>query len=250
MDTAIVIKDLTKRLISQLGTEQQNATDIVARLSDMERIRLWSGLRFIENRYDVLTFIFFLEALTSAMPGSKSEKLQQLFVKNSSEQEKKDLVDGYLFSDPYSFGEGSGITRHVLFSDFNADVNWIESNLDTSWTEWQRCCSAGNSSICFCLKWLEENLSNLDLYVARVVEKLYEMRCAVVHEAFPVVFLPEYKDFDNAGMVGTSTIVDAFPLRNGLFISYECSLHPNRIQEIMTAIARQFLINTYLGTSL
>lgn len=241
-----ITEDLTKRLVSQMNLEQQSAVDLVAKLSSLELVRLWSGLRFIERHFDALTLIFFMESLTAMDPGTKSQKLKQLFVQNSSTQDKLDLVDGYMFSEQYTFGGSHGITRHLMFADFEVDTHWKKNNLDPSWTMWQDGCSTGTSSMCFCLKWLEENLRKLDLYVAGVVGKIYKMRCAVAHEAFPVIFLPEYEDFDSANMIGTSTIVDAFPWPNGKFITYECSLHPCRFQEIMLSTAREFLMQRYL----
>lgn len=239
-NTSITI-DLTKRLVNQMGLEHQHASKLVYKLEELEKVRLWAGLRFIENKSDILTFIFFLESLTATAEGSKSKKLQKVFVKHATKKDKMDLVTGYLFSKPYVFGKKKTINRHSMFKDFEQDIKWQKNNMIPEWTDWKKFCSAGNSPLCFCNKWLLDNPYKIDQYTCKIIKRLYEMRCAVVHDAFPVTFVPEYKDFDSVGMTGTSTIVDAFPLKNGKFVSYECSLRPSRVQKIFISVITNFL---------
>jgi len=239
-----ILKDgLKDELKAQFVLTQSEAEAVAEKMDPLISARLWAGLRFVAgNKQDPLTWIFFLESLVALKQKGKSHKLQKLFVGYADEAEKIELLDGFLFSRRYRFGtKGKRVVRHVMFRGFLSDEKWKSENFDPSWNSWRGYCSGGTPSpICFCVDWIKSQKHLINKYLRVLIGHLYEMRCAVVHEAFPVVFFP---DLFLAPHI-QSTMRDAYPIGHGLswFRSYESSIRPNRFIEILRNVAKCYLL--------
>ncbi len=228
---------LNKMLKSSLSLNDMEVEQLMSKLSKIEKFRLLTGLRFIKKEKSALSEIFFLESLIAVKKNGKCNKFIELFLNNLDEIEKLDLIDNFLFSQPYKFQVSRDEPRHVMFTDFERDSPWIKKNIDSSWRSYRDYCSSGNSPNCFCMQWLKSNQSKIDVYLKIVVWNLYKMRSAVVHECFPVVFLPNYND--NIDGIEISALMDAFPIDHSIdkFVSYRATMKPKRFYEITKNIA-------------
>jgi len=232
------VNQLKDRLASQLGFTADGAQNLITslKLSDLDKVRLWCGLRFIDQDRDALRVLFFLESLVAIKQRDKSRQLKELFVDHAEEEEKIDLVDGFFFSRPFKFDNTRGEVRHTVFDDFSQDKTWISKNIDPSSVNWKKDCSSGQAPSCYCIQWLKDHLISIDTYVRSVVGHLYEMRCAVVHEAFPVIFFEPNR---------TDSALDVHPIgpKPDDFISHEVTIKPERFFEIGRNVARRYLLS-------
>lgn len=231
--------ELLKRLQNQLILTEKESKQILFNLQEIDKIRLWAGLKFIDKEYNVLLEIFFLESLIAIDQPEKCKKLTNLFCNFTNFEEKVNLIDRFLFSEPFNLGQKKGIHRHVQFSDFVKDEEWIKEKIDSSWINWKEYCSSGNTPLCFCMEWLKshKDKGRINCYLEKIIEYLYDMRCAVVHEAFPVNFLAVNEK---------TSLVDSYPSRKHKkrFVSYNVYMSPDSFFKITRNVAKRYLLNT------
>jgi len=249
------MKDNLKKLLKEV----LNFDDQIARLitdhidNEIELVRLTQTLnakRISDNSikneaYSIkwLHTYFLLESLVYIDEGKKSEKIRNLFRNNLSIDEKRILLIGFMFSEPFSLGQSWYPCRHIMFADFNRDENFkklylIEKKVPES-------CSLNT---CYCENWLNENPQNIDDYLNKLVDKFREIRNSVVHESFPIIFLPSYEGKKTAASF-TASVIDAYPiLDKNKFRAYECYLDPDIFFKIINNCIVSHIRNKYLNT--
>jgi hypothetical protein len=186
----------------------------------------------------VLSVIFAIEGIAAANLGNR-ERLKGFLAKYLDQKEKLTLLHGYLFTPKYPLGGNRGKERHLMFGKAMADAQFRGEELQDKEPEY---CSPGQYPGCFCTRWLscQEN-AVLDDFTAQFGEKLYEMRSAVTHEAKPVLF-GEARDREPENAASwSSTLWDAYSVRDGHFVTYETGLPvPDTVRILMGGVRRCF----------
>ena len=231
-------------LESHLNLQSGEASSVLSKMIEVEQVRLLVAVRFLLKNPEPLSSLFFLEALVASKKDAKAQKLKTLFRMHASQEEKIELVDNFCFSKHYQFGNQREEVRHVLYADFEQDTVWKNLNMPDPNSFVQYCSAGGRAPICFCRDWLNEHQSKIDRFLDEVVGKLYEMRCAVVHESFPVLFVSDYSKQEKK-MGINSTLVDVYPVGKNLdeFCSYESSINGERFNEITRNVAKRYLLS-------
>jgi hypothetical protein len=126
---------------------------------------------------------------------------------------KLTLLRGFTFTPEYLLGADREADRHLMFEAGVGDNGFRKAHFHDRVPEF---CSAGQLPTCFCLEWLAEQSEDvLNRFVGELGNKLYQMRCAVVHEGTPVVF-GEAQENRPADVVQWSvSLVDAYPRPQG-----------------------------------
>ena len=223
---------LQQELVTWLTLTASEAQRIVSSLYNQERARLWAGLQnFQEGR--ILSTLFFLEFLVARNKRNKSERIQELFVAHADKREKLDLISAFLFSKACEFQSMIPSIRHVFFEGVGLDQEWLNSNFIT---DLSINCSLSAVPICRCMEWLQDHAADeekLSGYLREVIHHLYEMRSAVVHESFPVLFFADVGP--HAG---------SYPLtRKKSFRYYESFMQPKPFFEISKNVAKKYLLS-------
>jgi hypothetical protein len=235
-----LLTELKELLIKQLSLTGEEADKVISKQSDLENFRLLAGLYLIESKNDPLYMIFFLESLIACKENEKRRLLQKLFKEYTSKEEKLDLIEHFRFTKPYQFRTTRGAYRHAMFKDLEKDPKWIADNYGPDPTVWMEDCGG----VCMCMDWLADNPQKLNDYLDAVISNLYQMRCAIVHESFPVIMLPDYSGLQD-GPSQHASHVDVFPIGSDLsmFVAYETSIRPTRFFEITLNIAKKYLLS-------
>lgn len=238
---------LESELQGVLGFDLVTAKKLAESFSeDYHALRLWQGLRSKylathsiskkANGMSVIYEIFLLEALTFYDKGK--DKLKKLFRENLDYNDKETLLCEFQFSEDYKFQQTHSVPRHLMFMDCDKDNAFKEMFCITKDVS---DCSGGTAPICYCKDWLREHKDNVDLYLNLWVERFVEMRNAVVHESFPVVFLPSYEGKETAASFNSS-VIDAYPLKEAKrFRSYQSYLDPEIFFSITKNCIKKFL---------
>ena len=245
-------KELIDILQDTLSIEEKSAIIIDHRISnEYEKLRILQILRskkisensITKNAYSIKWFhtYFLLESLVYFEQGKKSEGLKSLFRNNLSIDDKKFLLTGFTFSEPYTIGNSWYPCRHEMFNDFNNDNHFKEIYLiEDSVTD------ACSFSACLYGSWLDHNPQNIDVYLNQLIDKFREMRNSFVHEAFPILFLPSYEQ-KNTAATFTASVIDAYPIQgHEQFRAYECFLDPDEFFPIITKCISSYLVNKYV----
>ena len=209
---------------------------------EREFFRFLFAIRFLDhtNRnelkdsaaiFKVFASVFAIEGIAPAGLGNQ-ERITRFLVRYLNRDEKMILLHGYLFTAEYSLGGGPAHQRHLMFSRAVADNDFRRRNF---YEEEPRYCTMGLHSLCFCSLWLREQAGPIVDDLARVFgERLYQMRCAVVHDATPVVFGEAQDGRPPDAAVWSFTLVDAFTFRGGGYVTYETGLLVPDIVRILT----------------
>jgi len=186
----------------------------------------------------VLSVIFAIEGVAPPDLGNR-ERLVRFVVKYLDRTDKQTLLHGYLFTPKYPLGGKRGKERHLMFEDAMADTEFRKQELQPQEPEY---CSTGQHPGCFCSRWLSsQNDTVLDGFAAQFGQKLYEMRCAVVHDATPVIFGEARDPKPQDAAVWSFTLWDAYTVGGGQYVTYETGLLvPDTIRILMTGIRRCF----------
>lgn len=173
------------------------------------------ALKDTDTMLKVLVTIFAVEAIA---PGEgKKEKFVRFFTQTLTEGDKICLLRAYVFSEPVSPGTAIPPFRHVMCKNCLADPEFQRETYTNG-----GCNTIGSG--CDCIKWLQSRgIEPLDTFLKEILEKLYEMRCAVVHDVSPVFFVAHEED---------STLRDVFSGK-GKFIHYRCGLGLNEYIDIV-----------------
>jgi hypothetical protein len=216
---------------------------------ERELFRFLFAMRFLDhaNRnelkdtaaiFKVLACVFAIEGV--ALPGlGNQERITRFLVRYLNTEEKMTLLHGYLFTAEYALGAGAAHQRHLMFSRAVADVDFRTRNFYEEEPEY---CTTGPHPLCFCSSWLHERGEPIVNDLARAFgEKLYQMRCAVVHDATPVVFGEAQDGMPPDVAVWSFTLVDAFTVRGGGYVTYETGLLvPDVVRILVTGLRRCF----------
>ena len=246
-------KDLEEFLKNTLDITDKDEIKIIFSgiNNDLEKVRLRAALSFLNysskldehgNGYTfrLLGAIFVLESLVAVKEKYKLVKLKKLIKENLEFEDKILLLSNFIFSGVYEFKKRPNYPlRHLMFKDVQKDFIFLKKHLivkkDCKYC-FPRDCSSG------CIDWLRENPVKINNYTDKLVEYLYEMRCAVVHESFPVIGLPDYSEKHTAGSFSAS-VLDCYPCSKNKkhFRSYETTIDPDEFFKIIKKCIRNYL---------
>lgn len=239
---------LKKCLTKIVGISDQEADNIIKKIkSDLEKVRLRSGLRLLYNMENTkqgtflfLGSIFILESLVAAKQRKKTEKVQKLLRDNLDEQDKLLLLSKFLFSKPFEFRKSKGgPLRHIMFAESDKDAAFKNKY----YLKKDRICNGSRNPSCYCVVWLKVNSSRINEHFDTLVKYLYEMRHAIVHESFPVAALPNYRRKYGANSF-TGSINDVYPVFEDIkyFRSYQVYIDPDDFLKIIKKSIKNYLL--------
>jgi len=219
---------------------------------DLTKLRLLSVIKFLgytqlikenSHTFQLLGSLFVLESLVAAKRNNKLKRVKKLFRDDLVLEDKISLLGGFIFSNKYEFRKldqkEERKMRHVMFNDFNQDINFEKG----VYINKENYCSSSEHPICRCVDWLKENNAKVNEYIDTLIDYLYEMRHAIVHEAFPVFCLPDYSEKNTAGSFSAS-IIDCYPVSSNkkYFRSYEVGIDPEDFFRIIKNCIRKHLL--------
>ncbi|XOB46313.1 MAG: hypothetical protein ACKKMV_02590 [Candidatus Nealsonbacteria bacterium] len=250
-----MINSKFRQRLKLIGLSDKETDNIIKNIADdLEKTRLYATLSFLNYTYKIkessysfrlLGSLFLLESLIAAKEKNKLKKIQKLSRDNLDFGDKISLLAGFIFSRKYTFRKDEIYPlRHIMFEDFNKDTNFKNKNYITRKIDY---CSGSNTPLCYCADWLKESQNRIDTYLDTLIKYFYEMRHAVVHEAFPVFGLPNYSKKYTAG-VSHSSLLDAYPISKDkkYFRSYEVYINPDDFFRIMKSCIKNYLIKKYI----
>ncbi|MFH1347145.1 MAG: hypothetical protein ABIH22_00460 [Candidatus Margulisiibacteriota bacterium] len=243
-------KKLTQTLEITLSVSENCAKGIIKKAhTDLEKVRIDAVIRFLSYSqrvkedsflFRLLGSLFVLESLCSAKENNKTRKVQGLLRENIEFEDKISLLGGFMFSRKYEFRrESIHPLRHIMFGDFDKDERYKKENYITE----VKYCNAPPSSMCHCVNWIRKNPSCTDRCLDTLISYLYEMRHAVVHEAFPVFGLPDYSE-KNTGGFDSASLLDTYPVSKDkkYFRGYESYIDPDIFFTIIKNCVRNYLL--------
>ena len=196
---------------------------------EIELFKFLFAMRFLSHTRSELTenatilkicsLIFAIEGIT---PGKPSKRLSQFLINCISHEDKLTLLGGFTFTPEYQFGDNREADRHLMFKAATGDNRFRIENVHDQVPEF---CSTGPFPTCYCREWLTQQTDGiLNSFVGQLGKRLYEMRCAVVHDGTPVVFgeAQENKPADVA--LWTVSLVDAYSRKQGRYVTYESGI--------------------------
>ncbi|GAC1702744.1 MAG: hypothetical protein NVS9B4_08800 [Candidatus Acidiferrum sp.] len=195
-------------------------------------------LRENASIFKVLSRIFAIEGIASGDMQNK-KRLERFLVKYLVTEEKLRLLNGYLFTSVHLLGKERQHERHIMFQAAVADRDFRSRNYRVEDPEY---CTTTPYGACFCSPWLRDQAEPiLDKCVAEFSKKLYQMRCAVVHDATPVLFgaasdqkPPDVKSW-------SFSLVYTFTVGAGGYVTYESGmLIPETISLLTNGLRRCF----------
>ncbi len=199
---------------------------------ESELFRFLFAMRFLDRAFNVeltdrasvfkvLSVIFAVEGIAPAGLGNR-DRVVRFVVKYLDRAEKQTLLHGYLFTPEYPLGGRPGRERHLMFDAASHDTQFRNQRLQQAIPE---LCSTGQYPSCFCTSWIGTQPETVvDDFAAKFADRLYQMRCAVVHDATPVVFggVDDRRPDDAA--FWSFSLWDAYSVRGGQFVTYESGL--------------------------
>lgn len=246
---------IKNQLIKAFGISKKEAKIILTKSNDdLKKLRLVSPIDFLlyfdsvlPKDEKTLRTLFYISTLESIIAVKKSHKqkiklVSDAIIKHLSEDEKLKLLGGFIFSKTYLFGSGKLGLRHLMIKDVMKDKKFNRYGYIESQT---RYCSTGHPNyLCRCVEWLKETKS-YDKYIPELVKSFSEMRGAMLHEAFPVLWFPDYKH-DPKVAIYSSALVDAHPTHNHplIFKSYESGIDSEEFYKWIKKIILEYLRNT------
>ena len=245
------MQDDNEMLCRVLKMESGAVFDASARYKGREEalFRFLFAMRFLDRVINVelkdeasilkvLSIVFAIEGIAPSDLGNR-ERFVTFLVKYIDQIGKLTLLHGYLFTPEYPLGGEPRRERHLMFGAAVKDQAFREQRGDDRDPEY---CSTGQSPTCFCTGWLRrQSEAVLNDFTKQFGEKLYAMRCAVAHDATPVVFggIRDRKPDDPA--IRSFTVVDAYSVRDGKYVTYETGLLlDDTIRVLMAGIRRCF----------
>ena len=229
-----------------LGLQGTEAERVASVLSDLDRFRLETALRFLRRATSSFEVFFFMEALVAAKKADKCERMVRLFQRHASEEDKIEVAAGWAFNEPFRFGTEGTPVRHVMHGECVVDAAWLIGNgINPDGLLDPLGCMTGHT--CECVQWLRQHPAFVDDAVGEVIRHLCDMRHSLVHESWPTLMITD--DPSETGPQGppesmSSTTLDAYPCDPddpAIFRTYETSITFNRFKSIAVATARAYL---------
>ena len=228
------LQDDNEMLCRVLKMESEAVFDASAKYEGREEalFRFLFAMRFLDrvtsvelkdeaSTLKVLSAIFAIEGIAPSDLGNR-ERFVQFLMRYMDQNGKRTLLQSYLFTPAYPLGGETGRERHLMFDAASKDEAFRK---ETFWDALPEYCGTDQYSSCFCSRWLVGQPERvLDDFTRLFGERLYAMRCAVVHDATPVVFggIRDQKP-DDAGFWSFS-VWDAYSVQGGQFVTYETRL--------------------------
>jgi hypothetical protein len=166
---------------------------------------------FLQRSTSPAEVIYALEALVAAGKKGKLPLLRRLFREHACDEQKVELLSRWAFSDPYRKGAGPSlpILRHVMYMACAQDQVWLRESEWESAYPWY--CSTDPIVPCGCVRWLRENPAATDEALDTLVGHLYDMRSALVRNAWRAEMVAKWSpDADWWGYYH-STVLDCYP---------------------------------------
>jgi hypothetical protein len=167
----------------------------------------------------ICALIFAIEGVT---PGKVSHRLSRFLTTYLGHDHKLTLLRSFTFTPQYLLGAGREADRHLMFESASADKGFRDAHGHDQVPQF---CGTGKIPNCFCMEWLlEQSEGTLNQFIGKLGERLYQMRCSVVHDGTPVVFgeAQENKPPDVAHW--SVSLVDAYALKRGEFVTSESGI--------------------------
>lgn len=176
--------------LGRIGFSENEVTDLMAQYdrTSVDDLRLSVGLRYFLNQAERLPdLVLSLEAISYGLQreGNTLLQLQSAFQFYLSNTEKISLLQKWAFSPQYSLGGTSEEYKHLMKDDQQQDIQW-HNDKDDPYIHYDDKCYTGENWYCQCEDWLKDHEDKIDLYLDKLVEKFYAMRCAMYHNAFPI----------------------------------------------------------------
>jgi hypothetical protein len=167
----------------------------------------------------VCSLVFAIEGIT---PGRVTDRLSKFLVTYTNRDHKLALLRGFTFTPEYQLGGDRETDRHLMFAAAVADDGFRDSNFRDQVPQF---CSTGEFPSCFCLEWVNGQPDDtLNRFVWELGGRLYQMRCAVVHDGTPVVFGEARENRPPEVAHWSVSLVDAYTLKGGQFVTYESGI--------------------------
>lgn len=251
-------KRIKQQSIDILGFSEKEAQKLIESVNnDLELVRIISPLdlldyceRVLPSDEKIIRTLFYITVLESVLAAKKSNSakiklLSEAFCKHLDNNDKILLLNGFLFTDDYKFGEGSIVDtppRHLMYKDMAKQQDYIK--IDTSIEKY---CFTGSNRICRCITWVSQN-GTFDKYIKILVERLCEMRGALLHEGFRVIWFPDF-DIPEGFTHFASSLVDAHPTHTELdtFRTYESGIDSTDFYKLIKKIIKKYYLEKING---
>jgi hypothetical protein len=167
----------------------------------------------------VCSLVFAVEGIT---PVRASKRLSRFLVTYVDRDHKLTLLRSFTFTPEYQLGADRQADRHLMFETAMADDGFRNAHFRDYVPQF---CSTGQPPSCFCLEWLNEQPNGtVNRFVSQLGRRLYQMRCAVVHDGTPVVFGEAAENRPPDVAHWSVSLVDAYTIKNKQFVTYESGI--------------------------
>ena len=156
--------------------------------------------------------------------------MTKFFDQTLNDNEKILLLRAFTFSTPFLLGNDPPRPRHLMYEEYKQDSkfktkHYIEED-PSDCTE-----SASNAPLCYCERWLRERgMGKLRDFFHTLIEKLYEMRSAIVHDAFPVLFFFHHNE--QTEEFASVSLADIYTHKKK-YISYNAGLSYSEFEKLI-----------------
>ncbi|MFA6082520.1 MAG: hypothetical protein WC773_03875 [Patescibacteria group bacterium] len=160
---------------------------------------------------------------------SKPARFTRFMIECLSETDKRLLLKGYQFAKPGIFPLERRTTRHLVYNSLiRKNRHYAEkycfSNIN------------GTGASCCCINYIDSiNIASLNKFLIKLSKNFYQMRCSIVHDAYPVGFChldTRPQDVASWGM----TLVDTYQITgqggSSLLVQYESEFHRDQLQKM------------------
>ena len=213
---------------------------------EIELFKFLFAMRFLSHtRFEltesatILKICLLIFAIEGISPENlkPSERLSRFLVSNVSREDKLRLIASFTFTPEYQFGDNREADRHLMFKAATEDSCFRTENFLDRVPEF---CSTGPFPTCFCWEWLTRQTDELlNSFVGELGKKLYEMRCAVVHDGAPVVFGEALANKPADVVSWSVSLVDAYPRNQRGYVTYESGILVSDLSAIIMRGLRQ-----------
>lgn len=201
--------------------------------------RFLFSLRFLERAIQqeltekattlkIAVAIFTIEGIAPPTLGNR-ERVKAFLAKYLLREDKIRLLTGFTFSEATALGQSPRITRHIMLENAVNDTAFRKQNY---FLEEPKDCPG-----CFCYRWLNEQGNDvLDELIQEFGNRLYTMRCAVVHDATQVFFGSDLEKPTDVPL-WSATLLDVYTDQERKYVTYRSNL---LIDDILQMLQRGF----------
>jgi hypothetical protein len=176
----------------------------------------------------VCSLVFAVEGIT---PGRPSKRLSRFLFTYATRDQKLLLLRSFTFTPAYQLGADRQADRHLMFETAIADDGFRNAHFLDHVPQF---CSTRQPPSCFCLEWLNEQPDGtVNRFVSELGRRLYQMRCAVVHDGTPVVFGEAAENRPPDVAHWSVSVVDAYTIERDQFVTYESGIHVPELSAII-----------------